>query len=460
MNMPETISKVRPGSKTLETVIRTDELYGHDGLWLGPRGRDYGAMLPNPKPYQHANLYPDPNSSYWFAFVEMPEGSVLIIRGRYPHCRYFQLALYRSDPDMGGYTATGEKFIDHFIDPDPGSVNPFVPGTDRRGENRDYTLRIANVDAPANEADRQPNTLYAGVGNQIQVVYRVYQPDQGYLGDAGVGLPAYTATLADGTELSAEEVRDQFNRPLLQGAAPGMPVKQWRALCNAPDNDPELRPETTPARNPPVLERYFNNKFNLVGIFKPPQVRAAKFPATVETGFGGDPETLFMIGFVSRGFGPVLVIRGKMPLYPDNWYGPDGNGLEVMTDWECRYMSLVMSEAPPSGMGTDGLSDFQIPLDDDRNYTIVICRMEDRPANATDENGVAWVDWGHKGEGIDDALNREDYGMILFRFMHTNPNWKYDPKNIVAPGTEAEVMGPYFPRLSYTDRATFEAGRA
>src|SRR5215831_9690699 len=117
------MGEIRPGSKTRETVLKTDELYGHDGLWLGPRGRDYGVMLPHPKPYQHANLYPD-----WLAFLEMPAGSVLTIRGRYPYGRYFQFALYRSDPDMGGYTATGEKFVDHQIEPDPASVNPFVPG--------------------------------------------------------------------------------------------------------------------------------------------------------------------------------------------------------------------------------------------------------------------------------------------------------------------------------------------
>ena len=454
------MGEIRPGSKTRETVLKTDELYGHDGLWLGPRGRDYGVMLPHPKPYQHANLYPDPNSSYWFAFLEMPAGSVLNIRGRYPYGRYFQFALYRSDPDMGGYTATGEKFVDHQIGPDPGSVNPFVPGTNRRAGNRGYTIRIANADAPADAAGREPNTMYAGTGAKIQVVYRVYLPDQGYLGDAGAGLPSCTAALADGTELSAGEVRERFNRPLLQGVPPGMPVEQWRALCNAPDNDPGLRPESTPARNPPVLERYFNNAYNIVGVFKSPEVRAAKFPARIETGFGGDPETLFMLAFLSRTFGPVLVIRGKMPLYPDNWYGPDGNGLEVMTDWECRYMSLVMSEAPPSGMGTDGISDFQIPLDGDRNYTIVVSRAGDRPANATGENGVAWVDWGSKGEGIGDELNRPDFGLLLFRFMHTNPGWQHDPQRIVEPGTEAAVMGPYFPRLSYTDKATFEAGGA
>jgi hypothetical protein len=448
---------IRPGSKTLETVLKTDELYGHDGLWLGPRGRDYGAMLPNPKPYQHANLYPDPNSTYWFAIMEMPAGSVLTISAQYPHCRYFQFALYRSDPDMGGFTATGEKFVDHQIAPDEGSVNPFVPGTDRSSETRDYTLRIANIDPPEDPADRATNTLYAGAGNKIQVVYRVYQPDQGYLGDGGVGLPAYTATLADGTKLSADEIREKFNRPLLEGVAPGMPVDKWVALCAAPDNDPDLRPETTPARNPAVLERYFNNAYNLVGVFKSPEVRAARFPAKVETGFGGDPETLFLMAFLSRAFGPVVVVKGKMPLYPDNWYGEDGAGLKVMTDWECRYMSLIVSEAPPSGMGTDGISDFQIPLDDDRNYTIVVCREEDRPTNATDENGVAWVDFGHKGEGIDDPRNREDFAILLFRFMHTNPDWKYDPQQIVEPGTEEAVMGPYFPRITYTDKVTFEA---
>lgn len=446
---------IRPGSKTLGIVLKTDELYGHDGLWLGPRGRDYGAMLPNPKPYQHANLFPDPNSTYWFAILEMPEGSVLTLRGRYPFGRYFQFALYRSDV-LGELTATGEYYVDHEIEPDPGSTNPFIPGTRRDLENRDYTLRIANVDAPPAAADREPNTLYAGTAAQIQVVYRVYQPDQGYLGDAGAELPSYVATLADGTELSTEEIRKQFNRPLLQGLAPGMPVEHWRALCGASDNDPALKTETRPARNPPVLERYFNNTYNLIGIFKPPAVRS-QIPHTIETGFGGDPETLFMLAFVSRKFGPVLVIHGTMPLFPDNWYGEEGNGLAVMTDWESRYMSLVMSESPPSGMGTDGISDFQIPLDDDRNYTIVISRPEDRPANAIDEKGTSWMEWGSKGEGIDDERNRKDYGMVLFRFMCNNPNWAHNPQNVVEPGTEAKVMGPYFPRLSYTDKATFEA---
>jgi hypothetical protein len=457
--MSDATNPIRPGNKTLETVLKTDELYGDDGLWLGPRGRDYGVMLPNPKPWQHANLYPDPNSSYWFAVMEMPAGSVLTLRGQFAHSRYMQFSLYRDDPDMGGYTATGEAMVDHRIDPDPGSENPFVPGASRRVENRGYTIRIANADAPANPADREPNTMYAGTGAQWQIVYRVYVPDQGYLGDAGAGLPAYTATLADGTELSAEVVRKRFVRPLPKGVAPGLSVERWRALCSAPDNDPALRPETTPARDPALLERYFNNDWNIVAVFKSPEARA-KIPSTVETGFGGDPGIVYLMGYVSRGFGPVLVIRGMMPNYPDNYYGEDGSGLQTMTDWESRYVSLIITQAPPSGMGTDGISDFQIPLDENRNYTIAVCRPEDRPANATAANGVAWLDWGTDGEGIDDELNRADFGLLVFRFMYNNPSWKHDPGKIVEHGTEAEIMGPYFPRLSYTDRATFESGRA
>ena len=450
------MSVMRPGNKSLETVIKTDELYGHDCLWLGPRGRDYGEMLPNPKPWQHANLYPDPNSTYWFTVMKMPEGSVLTIKGQFAHSRYMQFALYLDDPDMGGYTATGETMVDHTIEPDPGSENPFVPGADRSVEKRDYTIKIVNAEIPADDSEREPNTIYAGTGAQWQIVYRVYVPDQGLLGDAGVGIPTYTATLADGTELSAEEVCKQFVQPLPKGVAAGMSVEAWRALCAASDNDPELKPETTPARNPPLLERYFSNDWNIVAVFKTPEARA-KVPSKVETGFGGDPGIVYMMGYVSRLFGPVMVIRGKMPHYPDNYYGDDGKGLGKMTGWESRYWSLGMTEAPPSGMGTDAISDFQVPLDKDRNYTIVVSRPEDRPANATDEKGVAWIDWGTKGEGLDDGHNRTDFGLLVFRYMYNDPDWKHDPGKIVEHGTEAEVMGPYFPRLSYMDKAAFEA---
>ena len=85
--MPKPTKAPRFGNKTFEEVLSYDEKYGHDPVWLGPRGRDYGAMLANPKPYQVANLYPDPNSSYWIGQFHLPEGSTLVLKGRFPHCR-------------------------------------------------------------------------------------------------------------------------------------------------------------------------------------------------------------------------------------------------------------------------------------------------------------------------------------------------------------------------------------
>ena len=67
------------------------------------------------------------------------------------------------------------------------------------------------------------------------------------------------------------------------------------------------------------------------------------------------------------------------------------------------------------------------------------------------------MDWGTKGEGLDDELNRTDFGLLVFRYMYNNPDWEHDPGKIVEHGTEAEIMGPYFPQLSYTDKAAFEA---
>ncbi len=445
----------RLGDKSFENVVRTDERYGHDGFWLGPRGRDYGGLLEHPKPYQIANLYPDSNASYWIAQFEVPSGATLTLRGRFPYCRYMAFALYRPDP-LGAFTATGEAIVDHEIAPDSGSVNPFVPGNPRLGEKRAYTVHIVGEEAPARHEDRKPNTLYAGTQGLLQMAYRVYLPDVGCDGSGGVGLPTYDAELPPSTKLSREGVLAQLNRPMSEGIKAGMTAEQWRKLCQAPDNDPELKPESTPARNPPTVERYVNNAYSFVGVFKSKDARA-KVSHKIETGFGGDPVTLYMFAWVSRAFGPVLVLRGKMPKFPNTFLGKDGKGLETMTDWESRYWSLVICEAPPSGHTNDGLSDMQVPLDKDGNYTIVVCREEDRPRNATDANGVAWMDWSTRGEGIDDAKNRSDFGFLLFRFMYNNPKWQNDPQLITEPGTEAEVMGPYYPRGAYMDKATFEA---
>jgi hypothetical protein len=137
--------------------------------------------------------------------------------------------------------------------------------------------------------------------------------------------------------------------------------------------------------------------------------------------------------------------------------GQVAKGLEIMPDAQTQYWSLVSCEAAPSGQIADGVTDMQVPLDAERNYTIVVSRREDRPRNATVENGIAWVEWSPRGEGLDDQRNRPDFGMLLLRMMANNPNWSQSPDKVTKPGTEAEVMGPYYPRGYYTTKAQFEA---
>jgi hypothetical protein len=172
---------------------------------------------------------------------------------------------------------------------------------------------------------------------------------------------------------------------------------------------------------------------------------------------GGDPSTQYMITFLSRKFGPVYVMRGKMPTFPNTFAGAGGRGLEIMPDAQTQYWSLVSCEAAPTGHIADGLTDLQIPLDAERNYTIVCSRKEDRPENAAPENGVAWLEWPERGEGLNDPRNREDFAMLMLRIMANSPEWKERPDLITRPGDEEKVMGPYYPRGEYTTKAAFEA---
>ena len=160
---------------------------------------------------------------------------------------------------------------------------------------------------------------------------------------------------------------------------------------------------------------------------------------------GADPGTVYLVAYLSRKYGPVFVVRGKMPTFPDTFAGADGKGLATMPPADVQYWSLVTLASAPSGELWDGVFDMQVPLDRDGNYTIVVSRPEDRPKNATLDHGVAWIDWG-PGEGLNDQRNRKDWGMLLVRIMSADPKWEDSPTKIVKPGMEAEVLGPYYPR--------------
>ena len=457
------LAVTRLGDKSLENIVRTDERYGHDGVFQGPRGWGYWNHLEYPKPIQNPNLWPDTQSTYFLGRLELPAGSVMTMDFRYPQARYFQFALYRWERNT---FVAADAIAGPEIEPEPGSTNPFRVGANRLGERRDFKLRIVADDAPVAPKKRAPNTVYAGkAGGQIEGVIRIYLSDQGRDGagwgpaDASYGsrgFPTYSATLANGTKLSAADVVKQMARPMTGATKQPLTAEQWEEIVNAKTNDPTLDPATAPARKNPQWEKFWTLRYSVLGAFKSPEDRA-KIPFAGAMEGGGDPSTQYLITYLSRKFGPVYVMRGKMPTFPNTYAGAGGKGLEVMPDAQTQYWSLVSAEAAPSGQIVDGLTDMQVPLDADRNYTIVVSRKEDRPSNATLANGIAWMEWSPRGEGVDGPKNRADFGMLMLRIMANNPSWTQSPDKVTKPGMEAAVMGPYLPKGEYTTKAAFEA---
>lgn len=454
----------RFGDKSLETVIRTDERYGGDPFFQGPRGWPYWNYLEYAKPIQNPNLWPDMQSTYFLSRLAMPAGSTLTLRGPFPRARYFKLALYKAE--HGTFVSIGEALAGPEITSDPGSTNPFVVGADRLEEPRDYTVTIVAEEAPDDPKDRAPNTLYAGAdGGVRQLILRIYLSDQGSDGAGwgawasasnAYGLPTLEGTLPDGTRVTGDAAAAAFGRPFQVNTAPPLSAAQWTGLVNSKDNDPSLDPATAPARETPHWQKYWNFRYSIAGSFMTPEDQA-KIPYAGPIDGGGDPATQYLFVQLSRQFGPVFVTRGKMPTFPDTYSGAAGLGLETMPPAQIQYWSVVSGESVPSGQIVDGLSDMQVPLDEDGNYVIVLSRNEDRPTNATAENGVAWIEWSPLGEGLDTPQNRSDYGIMMMRIMAPSSDWAESPANITEPGKEEEVMGPYYPEGEYMTKEAFEA---
>src|SRR5262245_12233246 len=125
----------RFADRSLESTIRTDERYGHDGLFQGPRGWCYWNYLERPKPIQNPNLWPDMKSTYFIGCFAMPAGSSLTLRGRFPYARFFEFAPYKQERKT--FVATGEPLRGPEIEPDSGSSNPFRVGADRLAVKRE-----------------------------------------------------------------------------------------------------------------------------------------------------------------------------------------------------------------------------------------------------------------------------------------------------------------------------------
>jgi hypothetical protein len=402
-------------------------------FWEGPISTD----RPSTRGFDGRNFnFPEESATYWLARFRLPSGSHLALRGAYPHGRYMSLNAY-SD---GNPTDT---LSDTSIDPDPGAVNPFVAGNRRDGGARGWRVQVLDEPVPA---ARAPNTIYAqpGVGQPIELAYRVYEPDRGRDITGDTGLPEHVLVLADGTELSGEAACQAINDADRSIPTQTVPAPTWRAATACRPNHP--------AFDPIRWERFFNLDYATASV--PADCTDAGYTARhqeepeVRGGFYSNRDSAYIFSHLSRGYGPVVVLEGTLPVFPRTRAGQT-----VMAPGQLRFWSLCTGESRVTLRTPDCLADRQVRIDGERRYTIVVSKAADRPANAVRRCGFSWLDWGENGDGA----GNPDYALLIMRNMLVAPDFGEAIQRVPRPGAEAETMGPYFPRSAYTTTAGFEA---
>jgi hypothetical protein len=388
--------------------------------------------------------YPEESATYWLARLHLPQGAKLVLSGRYAHARYLSLNSYSDG-------APTDALSDVVIKPDPGSTNPFIAGNRRNVRKRSFRITVVDEQPPADATARRANTLYArpAANAAIELAWRVYEAERRRDRTGGVGLPVPELVLADGRVLRGEAACAAVNDPNREITVQTTPAAGWRALTSAPPCDTQ----TAPAYSPTRWERFFNLNYSTLAVTTDCTeagfgARRALTPlARSQGGLYSNRDSAYVFSHLSRKFGPLFVLRGRMPAFQNT------DGARRMPPGQLRFWSLCSGESRVTARTPDCLADRQIPLNAAREYTIVVSRAADRPTNATAACGVAWLNWGERG----DAAGRTDYGLLIMRNMLVSPTFGQAIQRVQKPGTEPQVMGPYFPRSSYTTEPQFEA---
>ena len=399
-------------------------------FWNGPAASKFDT---NP---ENNYAFPDSGAIYWAAKFTMPAGSRIVLRGRYAHARYTSLNTYNL-----ANNAPVDALNDVHTKPDKGSTNPFRLGNRRDLPRRSYSVRVLNQTVPATRA---PNALYAGVTGQPQqaIIYRLYVPDSFRQKDltGGVGLPVPELHLADGTVQRGSAACNTLQTQSGRLSITTLPESLYASLRNQPG-----KPATFPATPTPTWRAYYNTGFTIscsyLGDCTGNPVRTGGQYSNIDNSY--------ISAMVSRGFaaGPVLVLRGKLPSTPRT-------GLDVkrMGKGQLRYWSICQNESLYTTRGAGCLYDTEVPVDRHGNYTIVTSKGGDRPSNARTKCGVGYLPWPKNGDGYGNL----DDGLLILRNMLPAANFHRAVQDTKTPGDEAQVMGPYLPRGTYTTKAAFQ----
>lgn len=327
----------------------------------------------------------DRNASYASYDYHLIAGEKLIIRGTFPAARYFSFTTSSRSGDLY------EHVVDRDVPADAGRPNPFVTSTIEPGT---YTVEVSTLVRPG---ANQQGTIAAGNtwgGSDGKLLYRIYLPTNPSQAMGDVPLPSLAIRSLRGVE-----------RPIPQCATAMSPTDTSYGLAfDAPDlSRPRFRRWETDGRMANLDVTY------------------------VATSFHSEP-------------GRIVVLHAKAPTYANT-----RAGVPVTNASDVRYWSYCTYERRLPFPVTDCAADYEVPLDAQSNYTVVISSPADRPANATAENGIAWLAW-----------NSEYDGAVILREML--PASTFTHSALLTPvGYVLTRMGDYAPKASYCTRTAFEA---
>lgn len=425
-------------------------------------------------PYHNA-FYPDQQSAYPVALFSLPEGSHVEVTGQFPHARSMTFSGYFYDPDSATLVGGDHQIVDYQIEPDEGSINPFRDGADRTAENRSYTLKWVPEELPelkqkvakkfpesAEKLKLDPNTLYLGEEEFPNIGYivvmRIFVGDKGTNLLGGTELPEATVVLADGTRITGNTLCDPEYSKFKGDMSRVYPTPAFDPVAYKAERDRtewynQDRPNTWPAQNPPYIIREWTAKYNFCANFEQGPDNADKCPPPVDpnVGSGGfiNSTTVYLVTWMDRDFGEVLVLRGKKPKTPTTYFGDETFDT---SDAEMRYFSWATDEPLSRARVIDSVFDEEIPVDEEGYYTIVVSRPSYRPENARYECGYAWLEFPAAGDGFGDMW----LGEVRNRWQLPLNDFQYAPHGTENPGEEAEVMGEYFPKGQYMSTEEFD----
>ena len=387
----------------------------------------------------NANIaFPDKAARYWVALVPMTPGNRLRIDGVYPNARYFSYNSY----DFA--LRPTDAIADRDIVPQAGSGNPFSDRSATHGGNYTAYLNFGAAPEP-----RAPNSFYSGSvgvgpaqipnGLLVPIIYRTYVATN-KLQTGDVALPVLTLETTTGQSIGSLPT---CSEPFLPSGGGLFPKSGLNALINEADYPNQLALPAPTAVYPPITRPFYGLPDTFTNIVKDQlglSNQASSLPELPATGGGGFLSNVhndYTTSGFARRYGNLFLLRAKAPSFRSQ--SGVGFGQEQM-----RYWSICQNEFVTQRY-TDCSADFETVLDAEGYFTVAVSDLAERPAFATREQGITWLPWGAYPDGL-----------LLYRQMLVDDNFKQAIKR-VPKGTDInEVMGEYAPQTTYCRPEIFD----